>query len=48
MMKSKEPGVDVKVVLLGKAYAGKTCLLQRYVHNRYAETPYQNVSHHLL
>ncbi|GFS17192.1 Ras-related protein Rab-21 [Elysia marginata] len=36
--------VDVKVVLLGKAYAGKTSLVERYIHNRFSgETvPYQN------
>uniref|UniRef100_A0A2C9JZ97 Ras-related protein Rab-24 n=3 Tax=Biomphalaria TaxID=6525 RepID=A0A2C9JZ97_BIOGL len=36
--------VDIKVVLLGKAYAGKTSLVERYIHNRFlGETvPYQN------
>ncbi|KAK6174338.1 hypothetical protein SNE40_017636 [Patella caerulea] len=36
--------VDIKVVLLGKSYAGKTCLVERYLHERFnGETvPYQN------
>ncbi|KAK3789522.1 hypothetical protein RRG08_004592 [Elysia crispata] len=37
--------VDIKVVLLGKAYAGKTSLVERYIHNRFSgdTVPYQNV-----
>ncbi|ESO97019.1 hypothetical protein LOTGIDRAFT_188052 [Lottia gigantea] len=36
--------VDVKVVLLGKSYAGKTCLVERYIHERYTgdTVPYHN------
>ncbi|XP_059172762.1 ras-related protein Rab-24-like isoform X2 [Physella acuta] len=36
--------VDCKVVLLGKAYAGKTSLVERYIHNRFLgdTVPYQN------
>ncbi|KAK7109305.1 ras-related protein Rab-24-like [Littorina saxatilis] len=36
--------VDAKVVLLGKSYAGKTCLVERYLKDRFlGETvPYQN------
>ncbi|CAH1258309.1 ras-related protein Rab-24-like isoform X1 [Branchiostoma lanceolatum] len=35
--------VDCKVVLLGKAYGGKTSLVERYLHDRFnAEMPYQN------
>lgn len=35
--------VDVKVVLLGKEYGGKTSLVERYLHNRFNdELPYQN------
>ena len=37
--------VDVKVVLLGKEYSGKTSLVERYLHHRFNESvPYQNVS----
>ena len=36
--------VDVKVVMLGKEYAGKTSLVERYVHDRFLVGPYQNVS----
>ena len=32
MNKRKEGELDLKIVLLGKAYAGKTCLAQRYVN----------------
>ena len=37
--------VDAKVVLLGKSYAGKTCLVERYLKNRFTgdSVPYQNV-----
>nr|QZX57783.1 ras-related protein Rab24 [Locusta migratoria] len=35
--------VDVKVVLLGSEYVGKTSLLERYVHDRFrGNLPYQN------
>ncbi|KAL5015887.1 hypothetical protein ScPMuIL_005476 [Solemya velum] len=36
--------VDIKIVLLGKSYAGKTCLVERYLHGRYSgdTVPYQN------
>ncbi|XP_049812808.1 ras-related protein Rab-24-like [Schistocerca nitens] len=35
--------VDVKVVLLGSEYVGKTSLLERYVHDRFrSNLPYQN------
>ncbi|XP_005098103.1 ras-related protein Rab-24 isoform X2 [Aplysia californica] len=36
--------VDIKVVLLGKAYAGKTSLVERFIHNRFVgdTVPYQN------
>ena len=37
--------VDAKVVLLGKEYSGKTCLVERYLHARFnKDVPYQNVS----
>ena len=42
MNKRKEGELDLKIVLLGKAYAGKTCLAQRYVNQMFTETPYQN------
>ena len=37
--------VDAKVVLLGKSFAGKTCLVERYLKNRFMgdTVPYQNV-----
>ncbi|XP_014666003.1 PREDICTED: ras-related protein Rab-24-like [Priapulus caudatus] len=35
--------VDLKVVLLGKEYGGKTSLVERYLHDRFnADLPYQN------
>lgn len=36
--------VDAKVVLLGKSYAGKTCLVERYLQDRFLgdAVPYQN------
>lgn len=38
------PRVDLKVVMLGKEYVGKTSLVERYVHDRFLVGPYQNVS----
>ena len=37
--------VDIKVVLLGKSYAGKTTLVNRFISNRFLgdTVPYQNV-----
>ncbi|PSN39005.1 Ras-related protein Rab-24 [Blattella germanica] len=35
--------VDLKVVLLGSEYVGKTSLLERYVYDRFrGNVPYQN------
>ncbi|XP_036279916.1 ras-related protein Rab-24 isoform X1 [Pipistrellus kuhlii] len=34
--------VDLKVVMLGKEYVGKTSLVERYVHDRFLVGPYQN------
>nr|XP_032834046.1 ras-related protein Rab-24 [Petromyzon marinus] len=34
--------VDVKVVLLGREYSGKTSLVERFVHQRFQAVPYQN------
>ncbi|KAM4748083.1 ras-related protein Rab-24 [Rhinophrynus dorsalis] len=34
--------VDVKVVMLGKESVGKTSLVERYVHHRFLQGPYQN------
>ncbi|XP_063434398.1 ras-related protein Rab-24-like [Mytilus trossulus] len=42
MNKRKDGELDIKIVLLGKAYAGKTCLVQRYVNQMFTDTPYQN------
>jgi GTPase SAR1 family protein len=37
--------MDLKVVLLGSAFVGKTSLLERYVYDRFSgNVPYQNVS----
>ena len=37
--------VDLKVVLLGKEYGGKTSLAERFLYTRFQEhVPYQNVS----
>lgn len=44
MNKRKDGEVDIKIVLLGKAYAGKTCLVQRYINQIFTDMPYQNVS----
>lgn len=36
--------VDMKTVLLGKEYTGKTCLVQRYLHERFnVSAHYQSV-----
>ena len=36
--------VDLKVVLLGREYGGKTSLVERYVHGKFTESaPYQAV-----
>lgn len=34
--------VDCKVVMLGKESVGKTSLVERYVHHRFLQGPYQN------
>ncbi|CAI8058228.1 Ras-related protein Rab-24 [Geodia barretti] len=35
--------VDLKVVLLGKEYGGKTSLVERYIHNKFnSNAPYQS------
>ncbi|KAG9490786.1 hypothetical protein GDO78_006231 [Eleutherodactylus coqui] len=34
--------VDAKVVMLGKEAVGKTSLVERYVHHRFLQGPYQN------
>ncbi|XP_064600265.1 ras-related protein Rab-24-like [Liolophura sinensis] len=36
--------IDLKVVLLGKSYAGKTSLVERFIHGRFSGdvVPYQN------
>ena len=37
--------VDMKIVLLGKEYGGKTSLVERYLHDRFTgDMPYQSVS----
>ena len=37
--------MDLKVVLLGKEYGGKTSLVERYIHGKFnANAPYQSVS----
>lgn len=37
--------VDLKVVLLGKEFGGKTSLVERYIHGKFnAQAPYQSVS----
>ena len=39
--------VDLKVVLLGKEYGGKTSLVERYIHGKFnSNAPYQSVSCH--
>ena len=36
--------IDAKIVLLGREYAGKTCLVERYLHGKApGSNPYQNV-----
>ena len=41
--------VDLKVVLLGKEYGGKTSLVERYIHNKFnSNAPYQSVSWSVL
>lgn len=40
---SKDGQLQIKVVLLGAASVGKTCLVSRYVHDRFTSN-YQNVS----
>lgn len=30
---------NIKVVLLGNSGVGKTCLLQRFVNNKFSDTP---------
>jgi len=36
--------VDLKVVLLGKEYGGKTSLVERYIHGKFnSSAPYQSV-----
>ena len=38
--------VDLKVVLLGKEYGGKTSLVERYIHGKFnSNAPYQSVSY---
>lgn len=34
--------VDLKVVLLGKEFGGKTSLVERYLNDRFLDLPYQN------
>ncbi|XP_073425325.1 ras-related protein Rab-24 [Dendrobates tinctorius] len=34
--------IDAKVVMLGKESVGKTSLVERYVHHRFLQGPYQN------
>ena len=37
--------VDMKIVLLGKEHVGKTCLAQRYLHEKFSDSGnYQAVS----
>lgn len=37
--------MDLKVVLLGKEYGGKTSLVERYIHGKFnSNAPYQSVS----
>lgn len=36
--------VDLKIVLLGSEFVGKTSLLERYIHDRFkGDAAYQNV-----
>jgi Ras-related protein Rab-24 len=34
--------VDLKVVLLGKEYGGKTSLVERFLHGKFGNVPYQS------
>ncbi|KAJ3429795.1 ras-related protein rab-24 [Anaeramoeba flamelloides] len=36
--------VDMKVVLLGNSYAGKTCLINRYLNNEFTESERQTIA----
>ena len=36
--------VDLKIVILGKEYGGKTSLVERYLHDKFGDVPYQAVS----
>ena len=46
MSRPSNQKVDVKVVLLGKMYGGKTSLVERFINQRFNENiPYQNVSY---
>ena len=41
--------VDLKVVLLGKEFGGKTSLVERYIHGKFnSQAPYQSVSFNFL
>ncbi|XP_062512061.1 ras-related protein Rab-24-like [Corticium candelabrum] len=33
--------VDLKIVILGKEYGGKTSLVERYLHDKFGDVPYQ-------
>ena len=36
--------VDIKVVLIGAQYAGKTSIIHRFIHNRFlSDVPYEAV-----
>lgn len=39
--------VDIKVVLIGAQYAGKTSIIHRFIHNRFlSDVPYEAVGRH--